>query len=371
MRPSDYSTTQRLAVVALGIFASLTTAGVIFGFQALRPALIADGVFGWLCGENDLQLLRLNLMFAIASTGANVASLPIGIFLDRYGPRATVLTGSILFALGGLLFGLSSQKFDMFIPGYLLLGIGGPFCFIGSLHLSLTFPSRSGLIMAALTGAFDASSSIYFLFEGIHQHVQQPIQHFFLFYCAIPATIFILTTLLMPSSPFDNPTLAEEVTSSSDTLDERSSLLPPTNNDNNDDDERRKGNAQSSGRLLKRQLGGVEFWGITTTICIYMLRLNFYISSIEEQISDLDAAAHNPSEVQTIVNFFNIGLPLGGIVSIPFIGYLLDNYRLSTSFAVLWVTGVGYGVLGLIPVVPLQYATVTVFAVMRPLLYTL
>lgn len=55
-----------------------------------------------------------------------IASLPIGLILDRHGPRVTVLIGSVLFLLGGLLFSSS-----VYMLGFFLLGIGGPFIFIG------------------------------------------------------------------------------------------------------------------------------------------------------------------------------------------------------------------------------------------------
>jgi len=49
--------------------------------------------------------------------------------------------------------------------GYILLAIGGPLMFLPSFHLSNTFPLQSGLILSCITGAFDASSIPYLLYN--------------------------------------------------------------------------------------------------------------------------------------------------------------------------------------------------------------
>ena len=103
-------------------------------------------------------------MFSIATTCTNLASLPIGLFLDSFGSKWTIGSGALLFTIGCCLFGFSSSVFPMYTIGYVFMGIGGPFIYIGSLNLSFAFPKKSGFIMAALTGAFDSSS---FIFLGI------------------------------------------------------------------------------------------------------------------------------------------------------------------------------------------------------------
>jgi MFS family permease len=131
--------------------------------------LLDAGIYGSECSQSKpgchAQLLKLNWMFSVASTLTNVASLPIGIFLDYLGSRWTILTGTFLFSCGTMLFGLSSAEWPMYTIAYGLIGVGGPFIYIGCLNLSLAFPKKSGLIMAGLTGCFDASSLIFFLFQ--------------------------------------------------------------------------------------------------------------------------------------------------------------------------------------------------------------
>ncbi|TPX60892.1 hypothetical protein PhCBS80983_g01431 [Powellomyces hirtus] len=307
-------------------------------------------------------------MFAVASTGANVASLPIGACLDRYGPRATVLVGSMSCLLGNLLFGLSGPKFDGYLAGFLMLGIGGPFCFIGCLHISTVFPSKSGLIMAAMTGAFDASSSIYVFFEIIHEKLGGSIHRLFLFYTLVPVIVALTTMALMPKHSFgksdvvaDGDEEEEIVAAGVEEPTETQPLLASSP----------AAPVVSTQDLFSKQLKSVEFWGITGTVCIMMLRLNFYISSVKEQAIDLAGTNNSSTAIDNLLRFFNIALPAAGIISIPAIGYLLDNFAFSTSLAVLWGFGVAFGVLGLIHSIPLQYVTISIFVVMRPLLYTI
>ncbi|TPX66732.1 hypothetical protein SpCBS45565_g04249 [Spizellomyces sp. 'palustris'] len=287
-RAEDYSTRHRLALVGLGIFSALTTAGVIFGFQALRPALIESHVYEDLCSPAEekpcnAQVLRLNLMFA-----------------------------------------------------------------------------NSGNIMAALTGAFDASSIIYLIFEELYRAFGGPVQKYFAAYSVVPIVIVIATLLLMPKSSFGKH--QEEGGESEVETDEGQPLLAPIVAPEN------------ATELFWKQLKSPEFWGITSTICLFMLRLNFYISSIKEQLLDLSRTPSDLDEVNRIVSYFNVALPLAGLVSIPAVGHLLDNFSFKISFVPLYQANVWMAVrpsTSLIPNVPLQYLSVAIFVLKRPLLYTI
>lgn len=148
--------------VAIAVVYCLLAAGIVFGYAALKPVLIREGVYREYCTEDELkegvrtcfeQEIHLNLMFTIAAVGTNVAALPIGSILDNFGPRVAGIIGSIFLAVGATLFAFADElPFDGFIPGYLLLALGGAFFLITSYQLSNTFPKHSGLILALLTG---------------------------------------------------------------------------------------------------------------------------------------------------------------------------------------------------------------------------
>jgi len=78
------------AQVFATVLACWLASGIVFGFAALKPVLISEGVYRELCTPDELkadlevcheQDLRLNLFFAAASTTCNVSALPVGTIL--------------------------------------------------------------------------------------------------------------------------------------------------------------------------------------------------------------------------------------------------------------------------------------------------
>jgi len=144
-------------------------------------------------------------MFTVAAVATNVAALPIGAILDIYGPRVCGLLGSFFLAVGSLLMAFESKvPFDGLLFGYLFLALGGPFTYISSFQLSNAFPRNSGLILALLTGAFDASSALFLVYRIIFERTNEAFGHrqFFLAYLVVPAAIAILQLVLMPAQSY-------------------------------------------------------------------------------------------------------------------------------------------------------------------------
>jgi len=391
MEVTELSFAKKIALVIFGIFSALTTSGIIFGFQALKSILIENKVYFELCEKNETegeitqcneQILKFSLMFSLASTATNAFSLPIGFILDKYGPRTSCCIGSILFFFGCLLFGLSSPSFNGYLVGFLLLGIAGPFIFISTLHFSTVFPSKSGLIMAALTGSFDASSVIFLLFNKLFYFFDKKysIQSFFLVYMIIPIIIFIANYFLMPKTSLqwsEAESLDESQQSLINESNETSSLLNTNENDNSSSN-----NYQSIVSLHEQnvnrkkdikdmtsweQMRTKEYILITLLTSIFMIRLNFYISTTEEQFQTI---SNDQEGIKNTVQFFNIMLPLAGVLSIMPIGWLLDSFKMYIGFTVLCSMALIFGILSLIPSLPLQFISIIIFVFMRPLLYT-
>ncbi|KAL9115968.1 MAG: hypothetical protein Q9227_000336 [Pyrenula ochraceoflavens] len=115
---------------------SRATRVVVFGYAAIKPVLIEEGVYRDQCTLEEIrdgelpcygQEIRLNFMFATAAVATNVAALPVGTILDRFGPRVSGIIGSFLIALGAAFLAFAkSFPFDGYIPGYLFLALGGP-----------------------------------------------------------------------------------------------------------------------------------------------------------------------------------------------------------------------------------------------------
>ncbi|KAI9743126.1 MAG: hypothetical protein M1818_003421 [Claussenomyces sp. TS43310] len=402
---------KRLLQVFTAVVYCLFAAGIVFGYAALKPVLIRENVYRDLCTQDELdrhvrtcysQETHLNLMFTIAAVGTNVAALPIGAILDRYGPRTCGIVGSFLLAAGALFFAFAWQMpFDTYVLGYLLLALGGPHVFISSFQLSNAFPQHSGLILALLTGAFDTSSAIFLIYRLVYQSSGGAFKpkYFFLGYLIVPALIFIVQTTLMPKMSYK--TIGEIVKDVRDVND-----LDPVADDQFTEhdaflrDERRETSQAVPSEitsLLGGKAGGKQVqeeekmqkvsgvWGvlhgesvkdqilspwfilITLFTVIQMTRINFFVATIRPQYEYL---LHSYDKAVEINDYFDLALPLGGVLSIPFIGLVLDNTSTLFVLSALVTIATTIGVLGILPYTWAAYANVALFVLYRPFYYT-
>ena len=394
--------------IVIAVIYCLFAAGIVFGYAAIKPVLIREQVYRNLCTPDEIergvrtcyeQEIHLNLMFTVAAVGTNVAALPIGAILDAYGPRVCGIIGSLLLTIGAVLFAFAWQlPFDGYIPGYLFLALGGPFVFISSFQLSNAFPKHSGLILALLTGAFDSSSALFLMYRIIYQWSNGTFwpKKFFLVYLVVPIFILLVQIFVMPKASYKTiGELVKQVEEAEDVyddqIDENTALLR---------DERRqhrqsvvseitdligsksgvthlkreeKKNKISGvwgamhGKTVKEQITSAWFVLITLFTVIQMTRINFFVATIRKQYEFLLGSYDAAVEINT---FFDIALPLGGLLAIPFIGVVLDHTSTFFVLSALVATATTIGVLGCLPYTWAAYANVCLFVLYRPFYYT-
>lgn len=453
----NLSLKRRILQIVCAITWCLLAAGPVFGFAALKPILIREGVYSDRCheapnttavlqlskiispflitrgdgGEHmcEAQDLSLNLIFTLAAVITNVSALVVGTVLDVWGPRVTGLLGSFFLALGALAFKYSKYIYyklplDPYLSGYILLALGGPFVFISSFQLANSFPKNSGLILALLTGAFDASLAL-FLFYRIGYTKWHPVSldKFFTVYLLVPLFIAICEVTIMPKKSYKTVgTLAKigetQIDETGRPID-RDLLLPEDREDNVANTPHPQHTITETTSLIMRRAsfsrrdsttlrlsyssrmslksiyeqdaedrlinssGGVFgilhgfdvidqlksrwFLLMTAFTTIQMLRINYFVATIKSQelylYKDEQLAA-------TINHFFDIALPVGGILSIPFIGILLDNLRTNIVLTILSVVSVVIGIMGVLTWLPATYAGIILLVLYRPFYYT-
>jgi MFS family permease len=337
--------------------------GIIFGFQALCPLLIDDGAFEDKCfnGNCDGQLLQLNWIFSICTTWTNVSALGIGLFLDYFGAQKTILFGSVVFSMGCLVTSFASDFQILYLVGFSLISVAGPTVFMGLLTQTRSFVDYQGMVMAAFVGTFDASTIVFYVFQILLRNGWvRNLSLVFRFYGILPPILSLIIWInweivTMPREKIDQ----EEGENDLIETDENAQLL--CSNDDNGD--------QNS---FLEQIKSNYFIGITIILCIYMTRLNFYISTLADQLQDLGKNNYYLKQnIPNLMEFFYIVLPIGGIVSIPIIGILLENLKFPTLFFLLGICGTLLGVLNLIPNVVAQYAAICLFVLLRPFVYSL
>ena len=399
---------RRALQVAVAVLYCLCSAGVVFGYAAIKPVLVQEGVYSQYCDEtysvsdsDELgtcygQEIRLNLMFTTAAVATNVCALPVGALLDRYGPRVSGLVGSLLLAVGSLLLAFADQSsFDTYIAGYLFLALGGPFVFISSFQLSNSFPQHSGLILALLTGAFDSSSAIFLFYRLIYSASGQTftLRKFFLVYLIVPIFISVVQIFIMPANSYktagelinhaksvDNNDYLdgdESILSRRQRHEHRDNIVSETTSllgkggDRQEQEEERKKRISGvwgalHGRSALQQIKTPWFILVALFTVVQMTRINYFVATIRTQYQYL-LDAH---WAKTVNHFFDVALPVGGIFSIPFIGLILDNTSTTFCLVVLVAFATAIGILGVLPYLWAAYGNVMLFVLYRPLYYT-
>lgn len=389
----------------------------MFGFAALKPVLISEGVYRELCTKDELaanvevcyeQDLRLNLFFAVASTTCNVSALPVGTILDRYGPRVCAVLGSVCLAAGSVLMGYAFRipEFDGYMIGNIFLALGGTFVFVPSFSISNAFPKFAGTILASVTGAFDASAAVFLFYRIAYQATQGSFtpERFFFAYLIVPVLIFLAQFTIMTPDGYKGVAqleakiekeedAARDVHDSDDDLSEREVHRLRA--------ERRE-HRESKLAELDKLLGDAEFreardhkeeerqqtsgvWGalhgkgvyeqmtspwfilITLLTVLQMLRMNFFIATIKSQYEYM--LGSEPA-ARRINSFFDIALPVGGVVATPVIGLMLDNISTANMLALLVSLITAVGILGSLPFFFAAYGNVILFVLLRPLYYS-
>jgi MFS family permease len=156
----------------------------------------------------------LNAFFAVASTTCNIAALPAGTLLDKYGARSTIAIGSVLLAIGSFIMAsaFAMPEFDGYMLGNILLALGGSFIFVPSFAIANAFPKHSGTIVALVTGAFDASAAVFLFYRLAYEASDGAFspQKFFYGYIIVPVLIFIAQFTLMNGDGYTSVPQIEE-----------------------------------------------------------------------------------------------------------------------------------------------------------------
>ncbi|KAI5923345.1 major facilitator superfamily domain-containing protein [Camillea tinctor] len=405
---------KRVLQISVTVFYCLLSAGVVFGYAALKPVLKLEGAYRDICEGDDTCIeIHLNLMFTVAAVATNVAALPVGAILDHFGPRVCGVLGALFLTIGALLMAFAKRmSIDGFLLGYLFLALGGPFTYISSFQLSNAFPKHSGLILALLTGAFDASSALFLVYRIIFQSTGGSFGHqkFFLVYLVVPVIILFLQFTVLPKQSYktvgemihdigapvsSDSSISSNAMGAEDQVDEQSALLREERRE-----ERREQRenlvheiqellgSDSADKKVRREESKNEnsgVWGVMhantaleqirsawfVLICLFtvvqMTRINYFVATIRPQYQ---AIFHSKSKAIQINNFFDLALPVGGIISIPFIGTILDHTNTVTVLAVLVSVATTIGILGVLPFMWAAYANICLFVLYRPFYYT-
>lgn len=420
--------------VIFTILACWAASGILFGYAALKPILVEEGLYHDQCTHEELQEgvelcvqqdlrygfssqpatasltdYRLNLCFTIASITANVSALPVGTILDHYGSRVCGLIGSVLLAVGSLF--MSSTflwpEFQGFVAGNFFLAFGGTFVFVPSFQIANAFPKYAGSIVALVTGAFDASAAVFLLYRLVYEASARRFtpDKFFLGYLAVPVLIIFALLSFMPKRDYystlrleDQIEKAEDPTrdvhdSDSDIdsdrelqrvrsrrAEQRQEILENINEVLGDEEERQQRAEREEDRHQISQVWGVLHglpahrqmmtpWFILITLMtiIQMVRMNYFIATVRSQYEYMLGSVEDAIRIN---DFFDVALPVGGILFTPVIGGLLDHLSVPSTLSLIVAFTTIIGILNSIPAMWAGYMTIILFVLLRPLYYS-
>ncbi len=200
----EVSVAKRHFLFTLACSHVLLASGEAYGWTALRPVLIDSGFFDSFPLDQQSSMLTAVATMGIAANA--LCKLPLGIFLDSYGPRFTAVLGAIFLSTGSLLLALGDkQSQSVMMLGYFLLGVAGPFLQMPCFQFSELFGQRKASAMAYLITCFELSTGVFWVFGQLHNLFQLDRTSLFLCYSGVGVYTLVTALLFWPDLPYRSP----------------------------------------------------------------------------------------------------------------------------------------------------------------------
>ncbi|XP_018539948.1 LOW QUALITY PROTEIN: solute carrier family 43 member 1b [Lates calcarifer] len=354
-----------MAVTA--IIENLLFSAVLLGWGSLLIMLKNEGFYSHLCIENETvstnvtssksddwlscveQEEMLNLGFTIGSFLLSAATLPLGILMDKYGPRPLRLIGSACFAASCAMIAAAAYNPEVLSVLIFLAvsfnGFGGICLTFTSLTLPNMFGNVRSTILSLMIGSY-ASSAVTFPGVKLIYDLGVPFHTIMWTWSSMACMVFLNCFLNWPAESFPAPedvrytkkvklsgVVTEDkmtgdryithVTVMEDTMGGR--MQEPEQTDS-------KNTAQGSVPLCHSVCSPILLWSLIT-MAMTQLRLIFFMGAMNKMLEFLVIHGDpNPSEelqkeAEEQVGFYSSifgTMQLLCLLTCPLIGYIMD-----------------------------------------------
>ncbi|XP_056296220.1 solute carrier family 43 member 1a [Pseudoliparis swirei] len=352
-----------MAVTA--VLENLLCSAVLLGWGSLLIMLKREGFYSHLCTDNESVVVALgnssseeveewlscvdqeemlNLGFTIGSFLLSATTLPLGILMDRFGPRPIRLVGSSCFGLSCVI--MATSAYDphslsaLIFLALSLNGFGGICLTFTSLTLPNMFGALSSTIMSLMIGSY-ASSAVTFPGVKLIYDAGVSFQVIMCMWAGLAGFVFLNCFLNWPTEGFPTPdevdysqinTLQELPSSDQKTAGER---LSQKNGDVRHSTEKLPNGSDAAPKaptFRQSVFSPIFLWSLVT-MGMSQLRIIFFMGAMNKMLEFMVThGEEHPSEQLMIeteekVSFYSSifgTLQLLCLATCPLIGYIMD-----------------------------------------------
>uniref|UniRef100_A0A8C1TI75 Solute carrier family 43 member 1b n=1 Tax=Cyprinus carpio TaxID=7962 RepID=A0A8C1TI75_CYPCA len=362
---------RRWWMAVTSIIENLLFSAVLLGWGSLLIMLKNEGFYSHLCTENvtethtNVSLMErtvwlscveqeeiLNLGFTIGSFIISAATLPLGVLMDKFGPRPIRLFGSSCFALSMVLIAVAS--YDPKVLSAIIFiavsmnGFGGICLTFTSLTLPNMFGNVRSTILSLMIGSY-ASSAVTFPGVKLIYDVGVSFSVIFWVWAGFACLVFLNCFINWPGESFPGPediryttmvklrseVVDQKMTEEGSFTQETPKEQELTKQQPSTDEAPSDGTAaqsQGSPPFYRSVCSPIFLWSIIT-MAMTQLRVIFFMGAMNKMLEFLVTHGDpNPSEdlvkeAEEKVNLYSSifgTLQLLCLVSCPLIGYIMD-----------------------------------------------
>ncbi|XP_068410185.1 large neutral amino acids transporter small subunit 3 isoform X2 [Eschrichtius robustus] len=356
---------RRWWMACTAVLENLFFSAVLLGWSSLLIMLKNEGFYSSMCSAENTtntsqdaqppwlscnqQEEMLNLGFTIGSFVLSATTLPLGILMDRFGPRPVRLIGSACFAASCTLMALASWDTKVLSPLIFLAlslnGFGGICLTFSSLTLPNMFGNLRSTFMALMIGSYASSAITY---PGIKLIYDAGVSFMIIMFTwsSLACLIFLNCAFNWPSEAFPSPeevnykekiklrglaldhkvtgdrfytyvtTVGQRLSQKAPSLEEGTDIFISSQNVRDTSEK----SAEKSVPLRKSLCSPIFLWSLLT-MGMTQLRIIFYMAAMNKMLEYIVSGGQEHVEFYSSV--FG-AMQLSCLLTCPLIGYVMD-----------------------------------------------